>query len=66
MNINQLQYLTRKGGTKKFKAVGSVGERTGVWLDPWLGFLQFDGVEGMMMVKDFIMHSEIDWIPLPE
>jgi hypothetical protein len=66
MNISQLQYLTKKGGTRKFKVVGPVGERTGTWLDPWLGFLQFDDVEGAMMIKDFIMHSELQWFQVPE
>jgi len=66
VNISQLQYLTKKGGSKKFKVVGPVGERTGVWLDPWLGFLQLDGVEGAMLVKDFLFHSELEWSPVDE
>jgi len=66
MNIAQLQYLTKKGGPKKFKAIGPSGERTGTWLDPWLGFLQFDGMNGMMMANDFILHSEIEWFPMQD
>lgn len=66
MNITQLQYLTKKGGSKKFRVVGPIGEITGTWLDPWLGFLQFDGVEGAMMTKDFLFHSELNWFPVSE
>jgi len=66
VNIGQLQYLAKKGGSKRFKVIGSVGERTGIWLDAWLGLIQFDGVDGLMMAKDFIMNSELEWFPIPE
>ena len=67
MNITQLQYLTKKGGSKKFKVVGPLGaERTGIWLDAWIGFLQIDGVNGAMMVKDFLFENELNWFAIPE
>lgn len=66
MNISQLQYLTKKGGTKRFKVVGPSGERTGIWLDAWIGFLQIDGVNGAMMVKDFLFEDGLDWFPISE
>jgi len=65
MNIGQLQHLARHGGSKKFKVVGPLGERTGVWLDPWIGFLKIDGMEGFMMVKDFLF-LDLEWYPMEE
>jgi hypothetical protein len=66
VELTQLQCLTKEGGSRKFRVVGPIGERTGTWLDPWLGFLQFEGVEGAMMVKDFLFHSELLWFPVSE
>ncbi len=66
MNLGQLQHLAKHGGPKKFKVVGPVGEKTGIWLDAWAGFLQFDGSEGFMMVRDFIMLNDLEWFPIED
>jgi len=64
MNINQLQRIAIDSDIKKFKVIGLKGEKTGHWLDPDLGLLQFDGAEGVMTIKSFLFFNDLDWIPV--
>jgi hypothetical protein len=47
--------------SRRFRATGPSGSTEGVILDPFLGFIQFDGTDGFVIAASLRFANDITW-----